>query len=87
MLREELLEVQVQDDGCGMDRESLRQLQQSLDRMEQGSSIGIRNVHQRIKLYYGENYGLSIMSREGDGTIVRLIFPYTEDMTDESIVY
>ncbi len=87
MLREELLEIQVQDDGCGMDRESLRQLQQSLDRMDQGRSIGIRNVHQRIKLYYGENYGLSIMSREGDGTTVRLIFPYTEDITDESIVY
>ncbi len=87
MLRDELLELQVQDDGCGMSRENLKQLQQSLNFTTGGSSIGIRNVHQRIQLYYGENYGLSITSSEGEGTTVRMVFPYTEDISDESVIY
>lgn len=40
-----------------------------------GSGIGVRNVHQRIKLTFGEGYGLSIFSEPDEGTLVRIRLP------------
>ena len=44
-----------------------------------GSGIGIRNVHQRIQLYFGEKYGLEITSEPDEGTMVRIHLPKTEE--------
>ena len=40
--------------------------------------IGILNVHQRIKSYYGDNYGLSIESCINEGTIIDIKIPYNQ---------
>ena len=40
-----------------------------------GSGIGLRNVHQRIRLYYGEPYGLTIISEPDVGTTIRVRLP------------
>ena len=40
-----------------------------------GKSIGLTNVNKRIKMYHGEEYGLKILSRELEGTTVRIILP------------
>ena len=37
--------------------------------------VGLRNVHERIQLIYGEKYGLSIDSRQGEGTLVCFALP------------
>ena len=37
--------------------------------------MGVKNVHERIRLNYGEKYGLSIQSEEGVGTVVTLTLP------------
>jgi len=37
--------------------------------------VGIKNVHERIKLYYGEKYGLEINSERGIGTVVDIWLP------------
>lgn len=56
----------VEDDGVGMD---------DLARTEQG--YGLRNVRERLKLYYGEDSSLKVRSRPGEGTSVTLRFkPY-----------
>lgn len=39
------------------------------------SGIGVRNVHERIQLIYGEEYGVTISSKQGEGTKVRIILP------------
>ena len=41
-------------------------------------SIGLRNIHQRIRLYYGEEYGLWITSDPGKGTKVTIKLKYKD---------
>ncbi len=44
-----------------------------------GSGIGLKNVHQRIQLYFGTEYGLEIESEPDEGTTVRIHLPETEE--------
>jgi len=70
--------ISVCDDGVGIDKEKIAGL---LHRQEQGHEpdrrrrIGLANIHGRIRLHYGEAYGLSIASEPGEGTCVRAEFP------------
>ena len=57
----------VMDNGCGMSDDECRQI---LTKDSQG--YGIKNVHQRIQLYYGMEYGLTFHSTKGMGTYVLL---------------
>lgn len=73
----------VEDDGTGMDTPQLEALRASLSEeivhaevVGSGkNSIGIKNVNARIKLYYGEQFGLSIESGKGRGTSVKVTIP------------
>jgi len=74
------LQIQVEDNGIGMTSEQLAQLRAILAAEAGGavvaeSGYGINNVNQRIKLYYGSEYGLSIESEHRHGTCVSLIIP------------
>ena len=66
--------LEVIDDGVGISREGLLHIfDRSRERENQkGSGVGVYNVHLRIKLYYGEAYGLSFESTEGVGTKVTM---------------
>lgn len=79
-VREDLLEICVADNGVGMDaakmNESLRH--SNLDYVERGNSIGIHNINARLKILYGEEYGLQIESVIGEGTKVRMVIPKIE---------
>lgn len=44
-----------------------------------GSGMGVRNVHRRIQLNFGEQYGLSIFSEPDEGTCVRIRLPALND--------
>lgn len=64
----------VTDDGVGMDREKLLEMRRQL-RQDPNNEVGnfaLKNINTQIKLFYGENYGLDIISRRGVGTRVRL---------------
>lgn len=65
----------VIDDGIGIHPETMRQIFDPLDSINIG--YGIRNVDQRIHLYYGKDYGVSIYSRPGIGTTIRIVIPAT----------
>lgn len=69
--------ISITDNGIGMDTETCQKLLDETQEQESqnGSGVGIRNVNQRIKLYYGNNYGLSYKSSEGKGTIVTMTLP------------
>ena len=66
--------LRVRDNGAGMDAERLSQLQNGIYQEKQGS-FGLWNVHQRIRLYCGEAYGLSFESAPGEGTTVTVTLP------------
>ncbi len=63
----------VEDDGMGMPPEKLKQLQEELQRQEEG--FGIKNVDKRIKLAYGQEYGAAVFSTLGEGTRIHLEIP------------
>ncbi|PWV88444.1 two-component system sensor histidine kinase YesM [Paenibacillus cellulosilyticus] len=69
--------IEISDNGEGMTEERLEQLMESLDDMEdrEGYRIGMRNVHQRLKLTYGELYALSLESTPDEGTQIRMTLP------------
>lgn len=79
----EALAVTVEDDGVGMTPEAVQSLRESLEEPPQVSelgyknkqSIGIRNIHVRIALYYGSGYGISLESREGEGSMFTVTIP------------
>lgn len=59
----------VEDNGQGMSGERLAQVLEDLNLPEiDNDSIGIRNIHQRIRLLFGERYGVEITSEEKQGT-------------------
>ena len=64
--------LQVIDDGLGMTRE---QLAQAFNKANNLSGYGIKNVDDRIKLAYGERYGVELYSRLGIGTSVTVRIP------------
>lgn len=75
--------IDVHDNGQGMDIETLTKLQSSLS--EEASftelghrnkqSIGLKNIHSRIELYYGKGYGLTVTSSQGEWTNVQIRLP------------
>lgn len=77
------LYIDVRDNGQGMKPEQITALQKTLD--EEASftelghrnkqSIGLKNIHSRIELYYGRGYGLSITSDYGNWTNIRIKLP------------
>lgn len=75
------LRIEVADDGVGIDAARLRQIQRELEQDQRKvQNIGIHNVNRRIKLCYGENYGVSIQSEVGKGTTVVLTMPAENQM-------
>lgn len=75
--------IEIRDNGPGINPHKLNEIKSSLNfkPFEHYSglgkkNIGIRNVNSRIKLYYGEKYGLKINSEKGKGTKVTIIIPY-----------
>jgi len=79
----QMLYISVSDNGQGMPPETLEKLQQKLQ--EEASftelgrrskqSIGLKNIHSRIELYYGKGYGLTLESKEGIGTTITIRIP------------
>ncbi|MFB9329354.1 sensor histidine kinase [Paenibacillus aurantiacus] len=73
-----LMRIVVRDDGAGMDEERLAAIRSRLaapsDTLDM-DHIGIKNVHDRIRYYFGERYGLDIYSAPGEGTRVVIRVP------------
>ena len=69
--------IEVADNGPGMPKELADRLldQEYSPPGSKGSGIGLRNVHQRIRLTFGEPYGVTIQSEPDNGTVVRIRGP------------
>lgn len=67
------LVLSVEDNGVGMDEEQIRRL--FIQKPQDSHGIGVVNVHSRIRLLFGEPYGLFYSSRSGCGTRVEILLP------------
>ena len=69
--------IDVSDNGLGMRPEVAASLldENRPEVRTSGSGIGVRNVHQRIRLTFGPEYGLTIFSEPDEGTLVRIRLP------------
>ncbi|PWX28347.1 sensor histidine kinase, partial [Clostridium perfringens] len=71
--------VEVIDNGRGIPKEKLDDINRRIRECDHsGKSIGMLNVHERIKIKYGEPYGLTVTSEENKGTNMILKFPLRE---------
>lgn len=77
--------ISLMDNGVGMDSAALEKLYELLEGNEIGikdehnwQSIGLKNVHDRIRYLYGTPYGLEITSTVGVGTMIRIVMPVQE---------
>ena len=69
--------LEVEDNGLGMPEEEAAELLNGKERPHKhGSGVGLVNVHSRLKLRFGENYGLIIHSCPDEGMMVQIHIPY-----------
>ena len=76
---EDKIIIAVRDNGIGMAPETLSSLLDKTyehDHLSDGNGIGLLNIDERIKLSYGEEYGLSIDSELDEGTTVTITIPH-----------
>ncbi|WP_244226549.1 sensor histidine kinase [Paenibacillus protaetiae] len=67
--------IEVSDNGLGMTEERLNEVRAGNVKSAKGSGVGVMNVQERIRLYYGAEYGLSFESELEEGTTVSIRFP------------
>ncbi len=73
--------IEVSDNGQGIPADKLRELLAKLEKNDtsSGKSIGLTNVNKRIKMYHGEQYGLTVETTLGHGTTIRTTLPKKAD--------
>ncbi|MFW5695536.1 MAG: cache domain-containing sensor histidine kinase [Alkalispirochaeta sp.] len=65
--------IEVSDDGPGIEHSVLERLRRQ--EIEPSGGVGLKNVHQRLALTFGDRYGLTFRSDASDGTTVRITIP------------
>lgn len=76
---ESIIEIKICDNGIGADVEELNAI---LTGNSSRASFGIRNVNDRIKHYFGDEYGITFMDNEGPGITAIIGFPASKRMED-----
>lgn len=76
-LNDQRIELYVKDNGVGISPEMLARIREDLHGggAFTGKGVGVRNVDERIKLYFGKEYGIEFFSKEGEGTEVLIRLP------------
>ncbi len=86
------MRIRISDDGLGMPEEKVKQLNEKLRRLTlddvsrdtaQKGGIAVVNVNNRLKLLFGEEYGIIFYSREGVGTDVLITLPLVLEESHE----
>lgn len=85
--------INVTDNGIGMEDEQVEKINASMDepihlstgqdQNRKGKGIALKNVNDRIRLLYGEEYGIRVFSTLGEGTDVELRLPFKKDKPRE----
>ncbi|SHO52408.1 sensor histidine kinase [Anaerocolumna xylanovorans] len=83
IVAEDLLKIELIDNGKGLQGNTLDSIlnreSEALDDKKYYKSVGLKNIHDRIKLIYGQNYGINICDGEKNGTKVTLYLPFQKE--------
>lgn len=76
-LKDDKIYFDIRDTGVGMSQEDLASIRNKLTRpcKETDSGFGLANVNERIRMNYGPEYGVTIDSKQGEGTRVQIVIP------------
>lgn len=78
---EECFFIRIEDNGIGIREERLEEVRNGIKcrTLTENAIYGLYNVNERIRLNFGEPYGISIESTYGEGTVVSILLPYAEE--------
>lgn len=76
---EQQLVYTITDNGAGIPPKRLQEIILGQVKSAEGSGVGLHNVHERLRLYYGDGYGLEIESEPDEGTCVTLRLPQVRE--------
>ncbi|TPE69414.1 cache domain-containing sensor histidine kinase [Halalkalibacterium halodurans] len=87
-VKDEKLLFEIVDNGDGMDLEKVSLSSRYHGKRQLFHGIGVRNVHERIQLLYGKDYGVEMTSNIGNGTVVHVILPLlTNELSKKSTIF
>lgn len=69
------IEMLVEDDGIGMDEETLNKLRNEIENPKENSGIGLANIVQRLRLFYDNDYTIDAQSEVNKGTTIKISVP------------
>ncbi|OQA25197.1 MAG: Sensor histidine kinase YehU [Firmicutes bacterium ADurb.Bin354] len=69
------LKMAVEDNGLGMDEETLKKLKEDIKDPHENTGIGLSNIVQRLKLFYGDDYTIKVRSQVDKGTVIWISVP------------
>jgi two-component system sensor histidine kinase YesM len=86
-ISEDRVLIEINDDGTGIEEEKCSLINNELqtEYIKEENHIGIKNVNQRIKLSFGENYGIEIKSRVNNGTSIIIAIPSAAKNNSDNI--
>lgn len=70
---------EVRDNGLGIDPDTLKSILSEETKSKDGSGIGLKNVHERLSIGFGKEYGLKIESEPDEGTNVKVWVPIIKE--------
>ena len=80
---DEGIEINIEDNGNGISEEAISKIKDGLEKnIQKPNSIGLMNINCRLKLKFGEQYGIYINSRMNEGTTVSIKIPVLGDEVD-----
>lgn len=74
-IRNSCVIVRVSDNGRGIDEGTIKKLSEDRWNKSSFNKVGLLNVRERIRIIFGEAYGLDVSSRQGEGTVVTMTMP------------
>lgn len=69
------IEITVKDNGVGMDEDTLEAVREMIENPGESASIGLSNIVQRLRLFYGDDYSVTVSSTQGEGTEIVISLP------------
>jgi len=75
VLTDSVISISIRDNGCGMDESVVNKLNNHQER----NGFGVGNINERLKLYFGNEYGLIYTSEKGYGTTVTITIPAVKE--------
>ena len=76
---DEKLHIRVIDNGLGMDEDSMKEINQGIEKSTRFSEIGVSNIRERIKLYFKEEATLTFLSEQNVATIAEIVLPIIKE--------